>query len=94
MKARNLFLIAYDISRNRTRSAALKICRQYATGGQKSLHECWLSPAEHADLLADLALIIDPDTDRITSIGLDGRQSVHTLGRGVSPLDPDLIVIN
>ncbi len=94
MKKRRLYLVAYDISNNRSRSAALKVCRQFATGGQKSLHECWLSDGERETLLATLKQIINTATDRITLVGLDARQTTHTLGRGTKPLDPSLIVIS
>jgi CRISPR-associated protein Cas2 len=94
MKNRRLHLIAYDISNSRTRIQALKLCRQYATGGQKSLHECWVSAGEHGSLIANLELIIDIETDKVTSVALDGRQSITTLGRGTQPLDPRFLIIS
>ena len=94
MKHLRLYLVAYDISNNRVRNTALKACRQFATGGQKSLHECWLSEGEHGELLAALHQIINETSDRITLVRLDARQPVHALGRGTKPLDPALIVIS
>lgn len=93
LKHRRLYLIAYDISSHDIRRQALRICRKYATGGQRSIHECWLSDGEYGDVLADLSLIIDPESDRITSVLLDGRQPVHTLGRATEPLNPTLLVV-
>lgn len=45
MKNRRLYLISYDISDAKRLRAALKLVRAYATGGQLSVHECWLSDA-------------------------------------------------
>jgi CRISPR-associated protein Cas2 len=94
MKNRQMYLVAYDISDNRARNTALKLCRQYATGGQKSLHECWLSDRERAALISDLHQIINEHSDRITLVRLDARQSTFALGRGTLPLDPAIIVVS
>ena len=86
MKHRNLYLITYDIRQARRLRAALKATRGFATGGQKSVHECWLTDAERADLLANLSMIIN-DEDSLMCIRLDPRQKVITLGRALSPSD-------
>lgn len=46
MPQRTLHLAAYDISEPRRLVAALKLMRAFATGGQKSVHELYLTPAE------------------------------------------------
>jgi CRISPR-associated protein Cas2 len=56
---RILYLVAYDICHPRRLARALKIVRAYATGGQKSVHECWLLPHELAVLKHDLETVID-----------------------------------
>jgi len=38
---RHLFLIAYDISSASRRSKVLNAVKAHATGGEKSLYECW-----------------------------------------------------
>lgn len=93
MKKRNLYLIAYDIRVPKRLKAALKATRQYATGGQKSVHECWMSDAERGDLLATLAMIINESEDSLICIHLDPRQTVITLGKAVSPDDSDWFYI-
>ena len=87
MKNRNLYLIAYDIRQPKRLRAALKATRGCATGGQQSVHECWLSDAERGDLLATLSMIIDDAVDSLICIRLDPRQQVITLGRALSPDD-------
>ena len=90
MKNRQLYLISYDISDAKRLRAALKLVRGYATGGQLSVHECWLSTAEKGDLLATLSQIIDEDTDSLMAIKLDPRQKIHTLGKATKPTTADL----
>jgi CRISPR-associated protein Cas2 len=50
--ARSLYLVAYDISDDRLRRRMLRVVRGYASRGQKSALECWLSPTEARELLS------------------------------------------
>jgi CRISPR-associated protein Cas2 len=88
MLHRNLFLAAYDVSDPRRLRLALKVLRNYATGGQKSVFECYLTPAERQALLAEVAGVIDPEDDRFILLRLDPRSKVRTLGIAVKPADP------
>jgi CRISPR-associated protein Cas2 len=87
--ARTLFLAAYDVSDDGRLRAALHCVRAYATGGQKSVHEVWLTAAEKGDLIADMSFILEEGEDSFMLIRLDPRQTVQTLGKGVAPVDPD-----
>jgi CRISPR-associated protein Cas2 len=87
MSNRDLYIAAYDISCQRRLRAALKVVKGHATGGQKSVYECFLTPAERRDLLDDLRLVIKPIEDRVLLIRLDPRSRVHTLGIGEAPQD-------
>lgn len=93
MPHRDLYLAAYDVSRPSRLIAALHTVRAYATGGQKSVHEVFLTPAERGDLLHDLELILDEEEDRFLLLRLDTRARVHTLGKGATPSDPDLFYL-
>lgn len=86
---RDLYLVAYDVRDDRRLRAALHITRRYATGGQKSVHECWMTPAEKGHLIHDLDQALEASEDRLLIIRLDPRQSVLTLGRAVAPANPD-----
>lgn len=90
--SRNLYLAAYDISDDRRRVGALKLLRAYATGGQKSVHEVWLTPADKRKVLADMAFILDTE-DRFMLLRLDPRSRVFLLGRAQAPADPDYFYI-
>lgn len=85
---RKLYLIAYDVREPDRLRAALYLTRRYATGGQKSVHECWLTDAEKGTLICDLCQVLEEE-DSLLVLRLDPRQTVVTLGRAVVPVDPD-----
>lgn len=89
---RNLYLAAYDIAEDRRRMGALKLLRAYATGGQKSVHEVWLTDGDKRSVLADMAFILDTD-DRFMLLRLDPRSRTHVIGRAQAPADPDYFYI-
>jgi CRISPR-associated protein Cas2 len=89
---RHLYLAAYDIGSDRLRTAALKLLRGYATGGQKSVHEVWLTPAEKRDVLDDMALLLGTD-DRFALMRLDPRARTLVRGRAQAPDDPTLFYV-
>lgn len=93
MTDRNLYLAAYDVSRPRRLAAALDLVRGFATGGQKSVHEIWLTLAEKAILLHEMSLILDEEDDRFLLLRLDPRGKVLTVGRGQMPADPDFFYL-
>ncbi|MEZ5537193.1 MAG: CRISPR-associated endonuclease Cas2 [Thiolinea sp.] len=86
---RLLYLACYDVADERRLKVALQVVRRFATGGQKSVHEVWLSAAEKGDLLLDMGQLLEPGEDSFLLIRLDPRQKVHTLGTGVPPGNPD-----
>jgi len=91
--ARDLYLAAYDVVVPRRLRAALDLMRGYATGGQYSVHECWLTAAERAQLIADAASILDPEEDRMLLLRLDPRGVVIALGTAVAPADPSCFYV-
>jgi len=93
MPARDLYLAAYDVAERRRLSIMLKLVRTYATGGQKSLHELYLTPAERTGLLEDVCHVLDMDADRFMLLRLDPRSRVHTLGLATAPADPDYFYV-
>lgn len=93
MTQRLLHLACYDIAEPRRLIAALKLTRAYATGGQKSVHELFLTPAERTALVEDMSVLINLDTDRFWLLQLDPRSRVHTLGKAIQPADPDYFYV-
>lgn len=93
MTTRPLYIAAYDVSDDERLRDALRVLRNYATGGQKSVFECFLSEAEKRSLLADIAVVLDPEQDRFFLIRLDPRMRVRTLGTAVPPADPSYFYV-
>ncbi len=92
MTQRDLYLAAYDITDDRLRTGALKLVRGYATGGQKSVHEVYLTTGEKRKLLLDMTSVLDPD-DRFMLLRLDPRSRTQVLGRAEQPADPDYFYV-
>lgn len=89
MKGRALYLASYDVCEDGRLRAALECVRAYATGGQKSVHEVWLTAAEKGELLLEMSLVLNLHEDSFLLIRLDPRQPVHTLGVAIPPSNPD-----
>ncbi len=87
MSHRQLYLAAYDISCSRRLRKALYVLRGFASGGQKSVFECFLTPAEKAELLENIGRVIDPIEDRFILLRLAGATHIRTLGKAVAPQD-------
>ena len=85
---RSLFLVAYDIGCPRRLARALDAVREHATGGQKSVHECFLDPDELRELHRSLRAIAHPREDSVLFIRLDPRMRPRTLGIARPPADP------
>ena len=93
MSQRHLYLAAYDVADPGRLRKALKLLRGYATGGQKSVFECFLSASERRDLLDQIGDLLDLSEDRFFLVRQDPRSKVRTLGIGVPPGDPSFIYI-
>lgn len=93
MSQRGFYLAAYDVSRPSRLRAALALVRAYATGGQKSVHEIFLTPAERSRLMHDMAFILNEEEDRFLLIRLDPSSTVFTLGKAIPPADSELFYI-
>lgn len=84
---RQLYLVAYDIASSSRLRRALRLVREHALGGQKSVHECFLNEAEQLELHRRLREIVDEESDRYLILRLDPRCRVRALGRGSAPVD-------
>ncbi len=88
MPERDLYLAAYDVADPKRLRASLELVKGYATGGQKSVYEIFLTPAERADLLLGMAQVLNEAEDSFLLLRLDPRSRVYTLGIGTEPTDP------
>lgn len=90
---RDLYLVAYDIREPKRLQTVLKYVAGFASGGQKSVKECFLTPGERDELAAGLAQRMRLSEDRAHVIRLRTNCSVWTLGVGVAPEDPDFYFV-
>lgn len=87
MSKRTLYIAAYDISDPARLREGLHLLKDYASGRQKSVFECFLSTAERHTLLSRIRAVIDRTEDRFFLLRLDPRSKIRTLGKAVKPED-------
>lgn len=85
---RALFLAAYDIRDRKRLRRALRVVKGFASGGQRSAYECWLSPTDARKLLGEMREVTDTSEDQFALIPLDPRREAITLGIALKPVDP------
>ncbi len=74
---RDFYLAPYDVAGPRRLGAALALVRGYATGGQKSVHEIFLTSAERHELLNSMARLLDKEADRFFLLRPDPRARTY-----------------
>jgi CRISPR-associated protein Cas2 len=79
---RTLYLTAYDVANPRRLRRVYRYLCAYRVGGQKSVPEIWVTPAELAQIRADLSDLLDFQEDRLHIFALDPRMRVCCMGRG------------
>lgn len=93
MAKRALYIAAYDVSEPARLRKVHHVVKRFATGGQKSVFECFLTPSEREDLLAGAREILDEDEDRIALLRIEPRTQPMLLGVAVPAADPDFFYI-
>lgn len=93
MAERDFYLTAYDVAHPRRLAAALELVRGFATGGQKSVHEVFLTGGEKRELLHAMSLILDEVEDRFLLVRLDPRARTYALGCATQPADPQYFYV-
>ncbi|GHU27439.1 CRISPR-associated endoribonuclease Cas2 1 [Betaproteobacteria bacterium] len=79
---RTQYLVAYDVSNSRRRYKVCRYLTGFKVGGQKSVFEIWVTPAELALIRAELERLLDAEEDRLHIFALDPRMTPHCLGNG------------
>ena len=85
--SRKLFLVAYDVREPKRLRQTHQVLKEFACGGQKSAFECYLTQAEHDELVNRVEQCLDIDEDALLVIRLTDPHSVSTLGVAVKPAD-------
>lgn len=78
--ARHPYLVAYDVACPRRLARTLAAVKAWRASGQKSVAECFLSPAERDGLCRALSGIIESAEDRLHVIRLDPRMQPECFG--------------
>jgi CRISPR-associated protein Cas2 len=93
MSKRHLWLVAYDIREpERLRNVLLQV-KAWSTGGQRSVHECWLATSELAALCGQMRGCIEPRHDSMLLVPADRARGVRTLGIAIKPRDEHFVYI-
>ncbi len=65
MGHKKLYIICYDIEKDKSRTKLAKIMEQYGKRVNYSVFECMLTDAQHRYILGAIQKIINPKTDKI-----------------------------
>jgi CRISPR-associated protein Cas2 len=93
MPTRDLYLAAYDVTDSDRLQAALHVLKGYASGGQKSVFECFLTARERRALLEEVRGVLDTREDRFLLLPLPGHRNIRGLGIAVPPSDPEFYYV-
>ncbi|MEI6415795.1 MAG: CRISPR-associated endonuclease Cas2 [Pseudomonadota bacterium] len=91
MSARRFYLAAYDVTDPPRLQAALRVLKNYSTGGQKSVFECFLTEGEKEALVLEVKNTLDLTSDRFLLMPV--TETVSTLGIAIAPCDPDFYYV-
>lgn len=93
MTRRALYIAAYDVSEPARLRKVHHVVKRFATGGQKSVFECFLTPSERKVLLADVRAVLDEDEDRLALLRVEERARPMLLGIAAPAGDPDFYYV-
>lgn len=75
-------VIAYDISKDKSRARVRKILREWNLDNQKSVYECRLTQTQAEELFLQLTEEIDTKTDNILMTWIEPRRKIFKKGLG------------
>lgn len=95
---RNVYLVTYDIRRDKRLRAVFKVMSGFGQHLQYSVFRCELSPANKARLTAKLSEVIDHRADQVLIFDLGPAEGyrvelVESLGQAYPPSDRDAVVV-
>ncbi len=93
MATRGLYIAAYDVADPNRLRKVHQVVKGYATGGQKSVFECFLSPRERTVLISQVRSIIDERQDRFAILQIQEKTKPILLGIATPVVDPDFYYV-
>ncbi len=83
---RTLYLACYDVVCSSRLLKALRILREFASGGQYSCFECYLTAGEKRELLLRMQQLLTAE-DAFLLMPLPDGQNVIAMGAAVAPIE-------
>ena len=93
MAKRVLYIAAYDVSEPSRLRKVHQVVKRFATGGQKSVFECFLTSSERETLLSEARALIDEDEDRLALLRVEERARPVLLGIATPAVDPEFFYV-
>ncbi len=93
MTRRLLYVASYDIAKPNRRRRVHSLVKRYATGGQKSAYECFLTHEERSELSKTCISLIDPAEDRFALLPVEMKSAPIVSGIAVLPTNPTFFYI-
>ncbi len=90
---RHLYLVGYDVANPKRLRRMLREVKRYATGGQKSVYECWLTESERGHLLKATLRLLHPEADHFFIVRLDPRQRPELFGLAAPWVDARMLYL-
>lgn len=75
-------IVAYDISKNKTRTKVRKVLREWNLDNQKSVYECRLTQKQAEELFLQLSHFLNTETDNLIMAWIEPRRKVLFKGLG------------
>lgn len=91
--SRALYLAAYDVRHPLRLQEAVTVLKNVASGGQKSVFECFLNARERDTLLDEVATVLDLTEDSFVLVPLRTTETPRPLGVGLEPVDTDFFYV-
>ena len=93
MSKRNLYLAAYDVCDPSRLRRVHQVVKSYATGGQKSVFECFLSASERKELLGGVSQELELGEDRFALLRVEERAKPILRGIALPASDPSFYYV-
>ncbi len=93
MTKRVLHIAAYDVAEPARLRKIHHVIKRFATGGQKSVLECFLTPSEREELLAEAGALMNEGEDRLELLRVEERARPVLLGTATTATDPDFFYV-
>jgi CRISPR-associated protein Cas2 len=95
---RHTYLVCYDITEDKRRDRAFRVCKNHGVHLQFSVFECDLNASELATLQRELTEVISMTDDQVLFVSLGptesrGERIISALGKPYTKLDAPCYVV-